>query len=411
MSLESAHAPQAPIDPLTGMSAARLGLYLHFPYCLSKCPYCDFASIAVREGARPPEEGYTKGMVCELELRLEAEPSLRGRELDSIFVGGGTPSLWSPRLLAEVLDAVAARFRIAPRAEVTLEANPGASDAGRFADYRTAGVNRLSIGVQSFEAETLRALGRAHSGDEAEGAFRAARRAGFDNLSLDFIYGVHGQSAAGAERDARRAVALEPEHLSAYALTLDRPSLAEEVPLARQLARGEVSLPPDEAVVEMAQSVREIYASAGLARYEISNYARPGFHSRHNALYWTGGEYLALGSGATGHWRTVEGGIRYANHRSPERYLKAVAEGSLPESSRETLSPGDLFEERLAMGLRLASGVDLDAVCAAFGEDPQRRAPLVADLLAHGLAARIDGRIRLTNRGAELHSEICARLL
>ena len=399
-------APRAPLDPLTGLEAARFGVYVHFPYCLSKCPYCDFASTAARTS---PDERYTAAILAELEGRLEAQ-QLTGREVTSIFIGGGTPSLWAPASVAKVLEALGSKLRVAAGCEVTLEANPGASDAGRFADYRAAGVNRLSMGVQSFEASTLATLGRAHDGATAARAFEAARRAGFDNVSMDFIYGVHGQTLAQVESDARRAVALGSEHLSAYALTLDKASLAEEVPLARQLARGEVSLPPDDTVVRMQRVVRDVFAAAGLQRYEISNYAKPGFHSRHNALYWTGGEYLALGTGATGHLRATAP-FRYSNQRSAEKYLLEVEAGRWPEASREELSGLELFEERVAMGLRLASGVDLAAVCALFGQDFASRALTVRHLLSAGMAEQREGRLALTDAGFDVHSAIAARLM
>ncbi|HZA12861.1 MAG TPA: radical SAM family heme chaperone HemW, partial [Myxococcaceae bacterium] len=319
--------PRAPVDPLTGLEAARLGVYVHFPYCLSKCPYCDFASIAAKQ---VPEERYANAVLEELRRRLAAFPSLEGREVHSVYLGGGTPSLWQPSYVARVLRGIAGALSVARGAEVTLEANPGASDASRFSGYREAGVNRLSIGVQSFQPDTLRFLGRAHDGAQAEAALRAARDAGFSNVSLDLIYGVPGQGRSQAESDAARAAALGPEHLSAYALTLDQESLAEEVPLARQLARGEVTLPPDEEVVAMQRAVRDVFRARGLERYEISNYAREGYHSRHNALYWTGGEYLALGTGATGFLREGANGgsgLRYSNLRSAEKWFAAIDRG------------------------------------------------------------------------------------
>jgi len=397
--------PDAPLDARTGLSAARFSVYVHFPFCLSKCPYCDFASIAARE---VPEVAYTRALLRELTMRA---PALAGARVDSVFIGGGTPSLWSPPLVAEVLSALSGAFPLAPRAEVTLEANPGAADAARFRGYRAAGVNRLSMGVQSFEPTTLAALGRAHDGDTARRAFAAAREAGFENLSLDFIYGVHGQTEAQVERDARAAVALGPEHLSAYALTLDQPSLAEEVPLARALRRGEVALPPDEVVVAMQRTVAQVYRAAGLERYEVSNYARPGLHSRHNAVYWTGGDWLALGVGATG---TVRGGqdrFRYANVRSAEAYLARLERGELPEASREALTPELAFEERVAMGLRLVSGLDLEAVCADFGQPFGPRRAAVERLLAGGLVQWQGGRLGLTERGLDLHSAVSAALM
>jgi oxygen-independent coproporphyrinogen-3 oxidase len=389
------------------MSAARFGIYIHFPYCLSKCPYCDFASTVAK---RIPEERYTDAIKSEIALRA-AEAGFGDREVHSIFLGGGTPSLWAPERVGEVLAALRERVPFAKDAEITLEANPGASDAERFAGFREAGINRLSIGVQSFQPSTLGALGRSHDGDMAERAFRAARAAGFDNVSMDFIYGVHGQTLEQVKADAERAASLGSEHLSAYALTLEKDALAEEVPLARQLSRGEVMLPPDDTVVEMQRAVSAIYARHGLERYEISNYAKPGYHSRHNTLYWTGGEYLALGSGATGYLRAGGSAFRYANHRSAEAYLKAVEEGAVPEASREPLTSRELFEERLAMGLRLTSGVDLEAVCREFGEALAPRAPKVERLVGGGLARREGSRLVLTEAGTDLHSAISAELM
>jgi oxygen-independent coproporphyrinogen-3 oxidase len=380
---------RAPVDPQTGIEAARFAAYVHFPFCLSKCPYCDFASIASKE---PPSERYTQALLVELGLRAAG---LKRPALDSVYFGGGTPSLWDARFVGQVLDALARAFGIAEGAEVTLEANPGAADAARFAGYRSAGVNRISIGVQSFEPSTLLSLGRAHDGAMAEAAFRSARQAGFDNVSLDFIYGVQGQTLEQVKRDAARAGALEPDHLSAYALTLDREALAEDVPLAKQLARGEVRLPEDDVVLSMQRAVRDAYLGHGLARYEVSNYAKAGFHSRHNACYWTQGEYLAVGAGATG----CVGGVRYQNHRSAERWFEALGRGALPEFSREVLGASELREERVAMGLRLTGGVKL--------ED----SPAVERLLKQGLVERAEGRVRLTERGFDLHSSVAAALM
>ncbi|ATB31145.1 radical SAM family heme chaperone HemW [Melittangium boletus] len=403
-----------PIDPLTGTPAARFGLYVHFPYCVSKCPYCDFAVAVVRE---VPEERYARAVLTELDARLAADPSLRERPLESLFLGGGTPSLWHPRWVAHVLEGVAARLRVAPDAEVSLEANPSLADAERFAGYRAAGVNRLSLGMQSFQAETLQALGREHTGPQAVAAYEMARRADFPVVSMDFIYGVHGQSRAQVEEDARQAVALAPEHLSTYALTVEREVLAVATPLSRQLDAGTLALPPDETVVEMAQTLRDVYADGGLLRYEISNHARPGLGSRHNALYWTGGEYLALGVGATGMLLTSAPGAppqgyRYVNPRGSGAYLRAVEEGSaLTAASREDLGAQELFEERLSMGLRLRSGVDWEAVCARYGQSPEPRRAEVARLVKHGLARLEGARLVLTDAGADVHSAICARLL
>jgi oxygen-independent coproporphyrinogen-3 oxidase len=222
---------------------------------------------------------------------------------------------------------------------------------------------------------------------------------------------VQGQSLAQVTRDARTAVSLGANHLSAYALTLDRESLAEDVPLARQLARGEVTLPPDDEVVAMQRVVRDTYRAAGLHRYEVSNYAQPGYHSRHNATYWTQGEYLALGTGATGFLREGAQAFRYSNHRSGERYLQALEAGEGAEASREPLTARELFEERVAMGLRLVNGVDLQAVCEAFGERFEARALTVKHLLGAGLLVADGPRLRLTDEGLDVHSAIAARLM
>jgi oxygen-independent coproporphyrinogen-3 oxidase len=394
-------------DEITGISASRFGVYVHFPYCLSKCPYCDFASVVSRE---IPQQNYARAIIAEMDLRLAEIPLLATRRVDSIFFGGGTPSLWDPRCIGQVLDAVRRRFDCDLAAEITLEANPGAADASRFNGFKEAGVNRLSIGVQSFEASTLRALGREHDGEAAARAFEIARAAGFGNVSMDFIYGVHGQTLEQVLSDARRAVSLRPEHLSAYALTLERETLAEEVPLGKQLERGEIALPADEIVIAMARGVRETCESSGLIRYEISNYARPGFHSRHNSLYWTGGEYLGLGAGAAGYARTPAP-LRYSNHRSPDRYLREVLEGRPPEAWREPLGNRELFEERVAMGLRLSNGIDLEAVCLEFDQPIERRREEVQRLIAGGFARRQGTRISLTEAGSNVHSSVCARLI
>lgn len=399
----------APLDPLTGVPAARLGLYLHFPYCRAKCPYCDFAVAVAR---RVPHTAYADAVLRELATRLAAEPWLAGRRLGSVFLGGGTPSLWEPREVGRVLAALDAALPLLPGAEVSLEANPAIADVGAYAGYRAAGVNRLSLGVQSFQPGLLRALGRDHGPAEARAAVAAARAAGFDNVALDVIYGVQGQTVAEAEADAREAAALAPEHLSAYALTVEREVLGEETVLSRRLKRGELHLPPDDTLLEMGRVQRAVWEAAGLARYEVSNFARSGRTSRHNALYWTGGEYLALGAGATGMLRAPAGALRYHNTRGAERYLARAGAGQLPEDEREALGPQELFAERLAMGLRLTGGVAWEEVCRQHGQDVASRRAEVERLVAHGLARWAgEGRLALTDAGLDVHSAVCARLL
>jgi oxygen-independent coproporphyrinogen-3 oxidase len=298
---------------------------------------------------------------------------------------------------------------LAPGAEISLEANPEVSDAGRLGGYRAAGVTRLSLGIQSFDAGVLATLGRSHSPAEAEDAFRASRSAGFDDVSVDLILGVPGQSLAQAVDDAKRTVALGPEHVSSYVLTVEREHLGAETVFSRRLRQGRLALPDDAEVVESMDAVGEVLAGGGLVRYEISSHARPGRHSRHNALYWTGGESLAVGAGAVGFHHTSTGGIRTTNLRSTPRWLEAVEAGRLPDEERETLDPVALYEERLLLGLRLRSGLDLPTLWAQHGVTP-RRAELEA-LIRDGFLEPIEQRFRLTARGAHLHQEVCARLV
>src|SRR5256885_9400033 len=267
----------------------QLGIYIHFPYCLSKCPYCDFAS---RAEAVIPQERYTEAVLRELRARAPEFAKPR-REVVSIYFGGGTPSLWDPHQIRRVLAACHELFDVKKGAEVTLEANPGTTDEGRFSAFRTLGVNRLSIGVQSFADSQLQVLGRKHSGSDAERAFHTARAAGFDNVSLDLIHGGSGHTVEGAARDAASAVALGPEHVSAYALTLT--GLAEDVPMAKAVRRGEVVLPSDDEQAAMGEAVREEPFHGGDGPLEISNFARKGYEAVHNTLYWRGIEYVAAG--------------------------------------------------------------------------------------------------------------------
>jgi len=374
------------------------GVYIHFPYCLSKCPYCDFAS---RAETVIPQQRYTEAVLRELDARAR---EFAGREAVSIYFGGGTPSLWDPPLFARVLRAVRSLWSVRADAEITLEANPGTTDEDRFAAFREAGANRISIGVQSFAPAQLISLGRKHSPHDAVRAFETARKAGFANVSLDLIHGAEKQTRELAARDAASAVALGPEHISCYALTLV--GLAEEVPMAKAVQRGELTLPDDESAAEMGEAVRAELERGGYARYEISNYARPGFESVHNTLYWRGGEYAAAGCGACGFRR----GRRYANDRSPERYMERVERTGIGEASFEDVSPEQHLRERLFTGLRLAEGIDLDALAkdldipvrARFGHEIDR-------IVREGLGELCGPVLRLNDRGMDLHSEVSLR--
>jgi oxygen-independent coproporphyrinogen-3 oxidase len=388
-----------------GEAIEPFGIYVHFPWCISKCPYCDFAS---RAAAVIPHERYADALLSELRLRASAFPE---RPATSVFFGGGTPSLWEPAAVARVLQALREQYPFADEVEVTLEANPGAADESRFAAYRHSGVNRLSIGAQSFQPEVLKMLGRAHGPEEVGRAVQAGRKAGFENISIDLIYGAPGHTPVRVRDDARRAVDLGTDHLSAYALTLVH--LAEEVPMARDRALGRIIVPDDDAQAGMGEIVREELRAGGFVRYEISNYARPAREARHNLLYWRGGPYLALGVGASGFARAEDGrsGVRYSNKRAPEFYLADIDNGLRPEKEREEVGMRDIFLERLFTGLRLVEGLDLAALDALCGTNAStRHAARLTRLSADGFL-RWDGRrVALTDRGLDMHTAIATDL-
>jgi oxygen-independent coproporphyrinogen-3 oxidase len=377
--------------------ALPFGVYVHFPFCAHRCPYCDFAVTT----DRPPAEGrYLRGVLAELALRA---PAFAGLRPVSLYVGGGTPSLWDPAEVSALVAALRDRLGIAAGAEVTIEANPDSVDAPRLAAWRAAGVNRLSIGVQSFDPVVLRKLGRRHGPEEAARAVRLAVAA-IGNVSVDLIYGGRHSSVATAAADAARAAALGAAHVSAYALTLDRDVLAEEVPFARLAREGKLAFPDEEETLAQARAIRGALRRAGLRRYEISNFARPGFASIHNALYWAGESYLGLGAGAVGCRRGEAGGVREANHREWPAWLSDLEAGRLPTAEVDRFDLRADANERVMLGLRTTDGIPL----SSLGETQRAEADV---LIRRRLALRRGGRLVLTSRGMDLHSAISERLL
>ena len=376
-----------------------LGLYVHFPYCTVRCPYCDFAVATERA---IPQGRYTSAVLQELALRA---PDLAGYDSRSLYVGGGTPSLWDPAQVGRLVSAVRAATGLPPAAEVTLEANPESSDPGRLAAFRDAGVNRFSIGVQSFDPGVLAKLGRRHGPDAAERAIRAAALV-TPNVSVDLIYGARRSTLASARADAERLAALPVAHVSAYALTLDSDVLAVDVPLARLRRAGRLPLPSDEEVLAQARAIRGALRRAGLVRYEISNFARAGFESVHNQIYWASQSYLGLGVGAYGclHDLARPRAVRWGNLRSPAPYLAAVEAGALPSDEQETLGPRELLEERILLALRTRRGLPLSEVPAPTRGEADR-------LIRSRLGARIGDRLVLTSRGLDVHTAVAERLV
>jgi oxygen-independent coproporphyrinogen-3 oxidase len=320
-----------------------LSLYVHMPWCVRKCPYCDFNSYTLRETL--PEAQY----LAALERDMQAQAAdVHGRPIISIFFGGGTPSLFPPEAIGQVLDAARRHFEVAADCEITMEANPGTVERGRFAGYREAGVNRVSLGAQSFDPGQLEKLGRIHSPAETIRAAEELHAAGLANFNLDLMYALPGQDAAGAVRDIEQALALSPAHLSHYQLTLEP---------GTQFAAKPPSLPDDDAATEMLAGCHERLATAGFTQYEVSAYASSGRQCRHNLNYWSFGDYLGVGAGAHGKITFPDRGeiIRTAQQREPRRYQA----GSPAAITRTRLAAADLPFEFMMNALRLAGGFDM----------------------------------------------------
>jgi oxygen-independent coproporphyrinogen-3 oxidase len=319
-----------------------LSLYVHFPWCVRKCPYCDFNSHQAR--GEPPAAEYVDALIADLETAL---PQVWGRRVGSVFVGGGTPSLLSAPALERLLEAVRARLLLLPDAEITLEANPGTAEAGRFAAYRAAGVNRLSLGIQSFADRHLAALGRIHDARQAHAAVEMALRA-FDLVNLDLMYALPGQRIEEARRDIEAAVGYAPAHLSAYHLSLEPNTAFHARPPA---------LPDPDAAADMQDRVEGALAAAGYEHYETSAFARAGHRCRHNLNYWTFGDYLGIGAGAHSKLSSAQGIVREMRWKSPQAYFERVGAGA-PVQERREVSAQELPFEFMMNALRLTHGFE-----------------------------------------------------
>jgi len=370
-----------------------LSLYIHIPWCVRKCPYCDFNSHNAPQVL--PQDEYVTALLADLDLDVDLA---QGRSIGSIFFGGGTPSLFAPDRIARILDGVAARLELARDVEITLETNPGTVEHGPFADYRRAGVNRISFGVQSFREDELRRLSRLHSADRARAALREARAAGFDNVSLDLMMWLPQQTVSEWFESIDAAIALGPEHLSLYML-----EVYPNAPLKDDMARARWSQAPDEDVAAMYLGAMDRLDAAGYRQYEISNVARPGRESRHNLKYWTDGEWLGFGCGA----HSTRGGVRWKNISSTAEYVERVAQGGALAVDRRTLTADERLGDALFTGLRLVDGIDVNAIQNRYGVDVWRR--FGADLvpfLEGGCLRRTESRLSLTREGMLLAHEV-----
>ncbi|MBI3455638.1 MAG: radical SAM family heme chaperone HemW [Candidatus Rokubacteria bacterium] len=378
----------------TGPEGPRYGIYVHCVFCLRRCPYCDFNIAIYREDRVAP-------FVAALgeELRRYAALSWASRvPAVSLFLGGGTPSLLPPDAIGDLIAAARRGLGLVPDAEVTLEANPEGLDAARLAAFRAAGVTRLSLGVQSLDDGLLRRFGREHSAATARRAYAAARGAGFHNVSVDLLYAGPGQDLAAWTATLDEVLAWGPEHLSAYALTLE-----PGTPFGR---RPPADLPDEEVAIAQFERLCERAAATGLERYEVSNFARSGFRSRHNLLYWRREEYLGLGPGA----HAALGCARFGNVRAHTRYRAALAAGRWPIAWQERLTPRQVRAERIMLGLRLREGVPRAWLEVQFADAPARLARILDRYLAAGVLEARDGRLALTSRGVLLADSVAADL-
>jgi len=376
-------------------STPDLALYVHWPFCLSKCPYCDFNSH-VR--AQVDQDAWAAALLSDLSHEAALTP---GRRLSSIFFGGGTPSLMPPATVAAILRAAQAHWGFAPGIEITLEANPSSVEAARFADLAAAGVNRVSLGLQSLADEALRFLGRAHDAAEGLAALAVAQRV-LARVSFDLIYALPGQTVAAWEAMLARALALGTGHLSLYQLTVEPGTRFQT-----EAAAGRLVLPDGDAAADLFEATRALTRAAGLPAYETSNHARAGEESRHNLTYWRYGDYLGIGPGAHGR----RGPLATRRHRKPENWLAAVARNGHGCQTENPLDPVTRAEEALLMGLRLTEGVDLTRIAAlARGPAPLDHAA-IARLESHGLLALDRDHLRVTDAGALLLDAILPEIV
>ena len=380
------------------MSLPPLSLYVHLPWCVRKCPYCDFNSHSAGAGA--PTQRYVDALLTDLEQEAKRAA---GRTIESLFLGGGTPSLFAPEEISRLLTGVHERFDVADDAEITMEANPGTVECGAPAGYREAGVNRLSIGAQSFDDDALRQLGRIHSSDDIRRAVGEVKSAGFDNFNLDLMHGLPGQTLATAESDVRAALELGPTHISWYQLTLEPNTVFH--------ARPPENLPDEETAYEIQDAGAALLRDAGFEQYEVSAWARDSRHCRHNVNYWLFGDYLAVGAGAHGKLSDEARVFRYRKPANPLQYM-LVMEGNPAGGELEPVTDGDLLFEFMLNALRLNDGFHETVFLERTGLSAQRLQQASSGAVARGLLERgTDSTWRPTDLGRRFLNDLQAEFL
>jgi len=376
-----------------GKPLPSLSIYIHLPWCERKCPYCDFNS---HESATIPEKQYVQALLDDLDTdRHLAE----GRTVETLFIGGGTPSLFSAGAIEELLAGLAARLNFSADFEATMEANPGSAEAGKFRGFRSAGINRLSLGVQSFQDEKLRALGRVHNSEQARSAIDSAYDAGFDNINIDLMHGLPDQSEADALLDLETALSYHPLHLSWYQLTIEPNTVFHKRP---------PQLPVEDTLADIQDKGEALLADYGFSQYEVSAYSKAGGQCRHNLNYWSFGDYLALGAGAHGKISHRDGRItRYAKTRAPTDYLRGLRR----TATQRTLDSQEIVEEFMLFALRLNEGFSLQHFQRVTGLSPNSTAEQIASLVAKGLLLQEGDRVQASPLGRRFLDSVIAEFM
>jgi oxygen-independent coproporphyrinogen-3 oxidase len=378
-------SPEPIRNPKSAIRNQKLpGIYLHIPFCRTKCPYCNFYSQT--------DLSVLPDFIEALEKEMKMAAPGFGGPFDTVYIGGGTPSVLSPAQIEKILGGIRKHFRLAPETEFTLEANPGDADLPFLQSLKALGVTRLNLGIQSFDSQTLVFLGRRHTAQQAVDAIQASRKAGFDHIGLDFIYGLPGQTPGSWLDNLDRAMAFSPEHMSCYQLTLE-----EETPMGKSCRRGDFSPPGDDELFRFFIRTAEKLENAGFNHYEVSNFSRgPGYASRHNQKYWDHTPYLGLGPSA----HSFSGSTRWWNSRSVTTYLARLQSENLPVEEKENLTREQLRLEAWFLGLRTSKGIDMEDFSARYGEASfTRNSDVLARLRENGLLTVQHGRLRPTRAG------------
>ena len=369
-----------------------LGLYIHLPWCERKCPYCDFNS---HETEDVPEDHYIRTLLQDLR---EDSPMIQGRAIETLFIGGGTPSLFSAEAIQKLMRGIAQLIPLAPTLEATMEANPGSADADKFYAFKDAGINRLSIGIQSFDNAQLQTLGRIHTSDQAYAAIDFARQAGFDSFNLDLMHGLPAQTLLSAKTDLLAAIACKPSHLSWYQLTIEPNTVFHKRP---------PQLPVEDELADIQQCGEQLLADNGYSQYEVSAYSQEGFNCRHNSNYWSFGDYLGIGAGAHGKISFPDGRIkRYNKRRQPQEYMSVTSQAFV--ASTRTLHRDEIAGEFMMNALRLNDGFTLPQFASRTGLSYAQLEPQLELLCQRELLVRDRNAVRATDTGRRFLDSIIA---